>query len=230
MTAQGRDPQPASARVPLPIVVLISGRGSNMRAIAERARDGRLPVEVRAVISDKPQAPGLTIAQSFGITTHTLAPSAYVDRAAYDRALAELVASYEPALVVLAGFMRILSAEFVERFAGRIMNIHPSLLPKYRGLHTHQRVLEAGDREHGASVHFVTQELDGGPVIIQALIDVKPNDTVDSLSARVQRQEHIIYPQAIEWFAQGRLAMEGERVYLDGKPLARPVVIDAREH
>lgn len=225
MSADARGPK--QARVP--IVILISGRGSNMRAIAERARDGRLPVDVRAVISDKAQAPGLAIAQSLGIETRTLAASAYADRAAYDRALADLVDSFEPALVVLAGFMRILTAEFVGRFAGRIMNIHPSLLPKYRGLHTHRRALEAGDCEHGASVHFVTQELDGGPVIIQACIDVRPDDTVDSLSARVQRQEHNIYPQAIEWFAQGRLGTEGGRVYLDGKPLARPVTIDARE-
>jgi phosphoribosylglycinamide formyltransferase-1 len=220
----------AESRAPrIPIVVLISGRGSNMQAIAERARDGRLPVEVRAVISDKETAGGLALAQSLGIETRALSPKAFGDRAEYDRALAELVDSFAPQLVVLAGFMRILSPKFVNRFRGRLLNIHPSLLPKYPGLHTHRRALEAGDREHGASVHFVTEELDGGPVIIQASVEVRPNDTEATLSARVQRQEHIIYPQAIEWFALGRLKLEDERIYFDGEPLAKPFVLDARE-
>lgn len=218
----------ARAQGMLPIVILISGRGSNMRAIAERAASGALPVRIRAVISDKPDAPGLALAESLGIPTRTLVARDFADRAAYDAALSELTASFEPELVVLAGFMRILTANFIERFPGRILNIHPSLLPKYRGLHTHRRALEAGECEHGVSVHFVTLELDGGPVIIQSCIDVRPHDTEQSLAARVQQQEHIIYPQAIEWFARGRLVLRDDRVYLDGKPLDTPIVVDAR--
>jgi phosphoribosylglycinamide formyltransferase-1 len=209
-------------------VILISGRGSNMRAIAERTSSGAMPGRVRAVISDKAEAAGLAVASELGIETRTLSPKQYPDRLTYDRALADLVDSFEPALVVLAGFMRILSAPFIDRFAGRILNIHPSLLPKYQGLHTHRRALEARDCEHGASVHFVTQELDGGPVIIQACVDVHREDTVDSLSARVQQQEHIIYSQAIEWFVCGRLKLEDGRVYLDDEPLAAPILVDAR--
>lgn len=212
----------------LPIVILISGRGSNMRAIAERAMQRDIPVDIRAVISDKADAGGLAIARSMGIETRSLSARDFADRAAYDAALGDLVASFHPRLIVLAGFMRILSASFIERFSGRILNIHPSLLPKYRGLHTHRRALEAQECEHGVSVHFVTLELDGGPVIIQACIDVRPDDTEASLSARVQRQEHSIYPQAIDWFARGRLALEDERVYLDGKVLESPMFVDAR--
>lgn len=212
----------------LPIVILISGRGSNMRAIAERAAQHDMPVEIRAVISDKPEAGGLAIARSMGIETRSLSPRDFADRAAHDAALGDLVASFHPRLIVLAGFMRILSACFIERFSGRILNIHPSLLPKYRGLHTHRRALEAQECEHGVSVHFVTLELDGGPVVIQACVDVRPDDTEASLSARVQRQEHSIYPQAVDWFARGRLALRDERVYLDGKVLESPIFIDAR--
>lgn len=212
----------------LPIVILISGRGSNMQAIAERAARGELPVDVRAVISDRPDAGGLATASSMKVPVASLSPREFADRAAFDTALTQLVAGYEPGLVVLAGFMRILTPVFIHRFAGRILNIHPSLLPKYRGLHTHRRVLEAADALHGASVHFVTQELDGGPVIIQACLDVRPSDTEDSLSARVQRQEHSIYPQAIDWFARGRLELRDARAWLDGQPLAAPVVVDAR--
>ena len=182
----------------LPIAILISGRGSNMRVIAERAASGALPVEVRAVISDKPAAAGLSIAQGLRIPTHALAPGDFADRGAYDQALVELLQRHEPKLVVLAGFMRILSPGFISAFAGRILNVHPSLLPKYRGLHTHRRALEAGDLIHGVSVHFVTDELDGGPVIIQAPVEIRPGDTEQSLSARVQQQEHRIYPQAID--------------------------------
>lgn len=207
---------------PLPIVILISGRGSNMRVIAERAARGTLPVTVRAVISDRPQAAGLEIAASMGIATAALSPRAFADRAAYDQALLGLIAPYAPGLIVLAGFMRILSAQFIGAYAGRILNIHPSLLPKYRGLDTHRRVLEAGEALHGVSVHFVTEELDGGPVILQAAVEVQAGDTVETLSARVQRQEHSIYPLAIEWFARGRLALEGQRAWLDGRPLEAP--------
>jgi phosphoribosylglycinamide formyltransferase 1 len=208
----------------LPIAILISGRGSNMQAIAQRAASGELPVEVRAVISDQPAAGGLSIASELGIPTEVLSPRQFPDRATYDAALAALVARYEPGLVVLAGFMRILTPSFIGPWLGRTLNIHPSLLPRHRGLHTHRRALEAGDRLHGASVHFVTQELDGGPVIIQSQVAIRPDDTEASLSARVQRREHRIYPRAIEWFAHGRLALREERIWLDGKPLEAPVV------
>ncbi|MET0224908.1 MAG: phosphoribosylglycinamide formyltransferase, partial [Dokdonella sp.] len=204
----------ASAK--LPIVILISGRGSNMRAIAERAASGALPVEVRAVISDKPDAPGLSSAAEMGIATRALSPREFADRPSYDAALATLVASFEPRLVVLAGFMRILSANFIAAFADRILNIHPSLLPLYRGLHTHRRALEARDSIHGASVHFVTEELDGGPLVIQAQVKVLRDDGESSLSARVQQQEHRIYSQAIDWFARGRLKLHQQRAWLDG--------------
>lgn len=212
----------------LPLVILISGRGSNMSVIAELAAKGELPVVVRAVISDRADAEGLATAAAMGIPALTLSPRSYADRAAYDHALADLVAKYQPGLIVLAGFMRILTANFIGPFANRILNIHPSLLPKYRGLHTHQRALEAGDAMHGVSVHFVTEELDGGPAIIQACIDVRADDTEASLSARVQRQEHRIYRQAIEWFARGRLELRNDRVWLDGKLLDAPVMMDAR--
>lgn len=213
----------------LPIAILISGRGSNMRAIAELAAAGALPVDIRVVVSDQPQATGLELARDMKIPTEIVSPRDYVDRPAFDRALAALLARYEPRLIVLAGFMRILTKEFIEPFAGCIMNIHPSLLPKYRGLHTHRRVLEAGDRLHGASVHFVTQELDGGPLILQSCIEVLADDTEDSLAARVQRQEHRIYPQAIGWFATGRLALNDGTVMFDGKKLERPVLMETRQ-
>jgi phosphoribosylglycinamide formyltransferase-1 len=219
----------AGPRERLPIVILISGRGSNMRAIAELAARGALPVEIKAVISDKADAGGLAIAASMNLPTATLSPKQFADREAYDAALAQLVASHAPRLIVLAGFMRILTRRFIETFTGMILNIHPSLLPKFTGLHTHQRVLAAGESMHGVSVHFVTEELDGGPVIIQACIRIQPGDTENTLSARIQREEHRIYPQAIEWFAQGRLALREDRAWLDGKPLASPVVVNESE-
>ena len=209
----------------LPVVILISGRGSNMQAIAQRAASGELPTETRAVISDRPGAAGPALAAGRGLPTAALSPKGFADRPAYDTALAALVKSHAPRLVVLAGFMRILTPNFIGPFAGRILNIHPSLLPKYRGLHTHRRALEAGDTIHGVSVHFVTEELDGGPVIIQTTVPVLASDTEATLSARVQRQEHSIYPQAIDWFARGRLELKGEQPWLDGQALRTPVVI-----
>jgi phosphoribosylglycinamide formyltransferase-1 len=216
----------AAAR--LPIVVLISGTGSNLRAIAAQAQSGALPVDIRAVVSDRAEAPGLEWAADHGIATVALAPCEFADRAAYDRALAAGVERFRPRLVVLAGFMRILSPEFVDRFAGRLLNIHPSLLPKYRGLHTHRRVLEAGDREHGASVHFVTRELDGGPVVLQARVPVRDDDDEASLARRVLAEEHRIYPECIGWFAAGRLRLQDGVVLLDGNPLETPLVREAR--
>jgi len=217
----------AAAR--LPIVVLISGTGSNLRAIADQARSGKLPVEIRAVISDRADAAGLAWARAAGLHTVALPPAQFADRPAFDRALAAEVDRHGPALVVLAGFMRILGPEFVDRYAGRLLNIHPSLLPKYRGLHTHRRALEAGDREHGASVHFVTRELDGGPVILQARVPVRAGDDEATLAARVLEQEHRIYPDCIGWFAAGRLELRGGVVLLDGRPLREPLVREARD-
>ncbi|MBL8270808.1 phosphoribosylglycinamide formyltransferase [Steroidobacter sp.] len=208
----------------LPIVILISGRGSNMLAIAERAASGALPVEVRAVISDKAEAAGLASAAALNIPTRSLSPREFADRASYDQALAALLESFQPQLVVLAGFMRILSPGFIATFADRILNIHPSLLPLYRGLHTHRRALEARDSLHGCSVHFVTEELDGGPLVIQAQVKVRPDDSESSLSARVQQQEHSIYSQAIDWFARGRLQLREQRAWLDDRPLEAPVI------
>jgi phosphoribosylglycinamide formyltransferase 1 len=213
----------------LPIVVLVSGSGSNLRAIAERARAGTLPVEIRAVVSDRPDAPGLAWAARSGLPVAALAPAAFPDRPSYDRALAVLLERHAPALVVLAGFMRILGAEFVDRFAGRMLNIHPSLLPKYRGLDTHRRVLEAGDAVHGASVHFVTAELDGGPVVLQARVPVRAGDDVATLAARVLAEEHRIYPECIGWYATGRLHCRDGRAVLDGRALDRPLVREASD-
>jgi len=217
----------AAAR--LPIVVLLSGTGSNLRAIAAQVASGTLPVEIRAVISDKPDAKGLAWAAAQGFATVALSPRDYADRAAFDSALADTVARFTPGLVVLAGFMRILGDAFVDRFAGRLVNIHPSLLPKYRGLHTHRRALEAGDREHGASVHFVTRELDGGPVVLQGRVPVRDGDDEHTLAARVLAEEHRIYPECIGWFAAGRLQMHDGAAYLDGRRLEGPVVRESRE-
>lgn len=210
----------------LPIVILISGRGSNLQAIIDQAASGELPVDIRAVISNVPDAYGLERARQAGIEARTLDHKGFPDRASYDRALIELIDTYRPGLVVLAGFMRILTPAFVRHFERRLLNIHPSLLPLHRGLNTHARALEAGDERHGASVHFVTEELDGGPVFLQAPVEVKSGDTAEALAARVLEQEHRLYPEAIRWFAQGRLRFEGDRLLLDGRPLTAPVQLD----
>lgn len=209
----------------LRVVVLVSGRGSNLKAIAARADAGALPIRIEAVVSDRAEAGALDWAHDRGIPTAVLSPRDFADREAYGRALGDLVEGYAPQLVVLAGFMRILSDEFVLRFSGRMLNIHPSLLPRYPGLHTHRRALAAGDTEHGASVHFVTPELDGGPVVLQARVPVLPGDDEDTLAARVLREEHVIYPQCVGWFAAGRLALRDGTVWLDGKPLRTPVML-----
>lgn len=214
-----------AVREPLPIAILISGRGSNMLAIAEAARAGRLPVRIAVVISDQPQAPGLERARALGLPCKVLARGPGMDRVEYDRKLSALLRELSADLVVLAGFMRILGDAFVDEFAGRLLNIHPSLLPRYRGLHTHARVLAAGDSEHGCSVHFVTRELDGGPVVLQARVAVLPGDSEETLSARVQAQEHRIYPMVIDWYASGRLTWRDDRPWLDGRPLREPLVV-----
>ena len=208
---------------PLLIAILISGRGTNMRVIAERAAAGSLPVEVRVVVSDKSSAEGLQTAAAMNIATCVLEPRKFADRASFDRALVEVLAQYQPQLIVLAGFMRILTPHFTGAFADRILNVHPSLLPKYPGLNTHRRALEAGEAVHGVSVHFVTEQLDGGPVVLQAEVPVLPGDTEATLSARVQQGEHRIYPQAIDWFARGRLLLKEGRAWLDGRPLDAPL-------
>ncbi len=209
----------------LPVVVLISGGGTNLQALIDAAA-ADLPVTIRAVISNRPDAFGLERARRAGIPAQVLDHQAYADRAAFDRALAALIDGYAPGLVLLAGFMRILTPAFVQHFRGRLLNIHPSLLPKFQGLHTHARALAAGEREHGASIHFVTEELDGGPVIVQARVPVLAGDDPDTLAARVLAREHVLYPLAVRWFAEGRLRLRGDRVWLDDAPLARPVDLD----
>ncbi|WP_303785461.1 phosphoribosylglycinamide formyltransferase [Azovibrio restrictus] len=199
------------------IVILISGRGSNMEAMI-RARDqGRLPgAELVAVIANRPDAGGLQTAAAAGIPTRVLDHKAFADRTSFDAALADCIDGFEPDLVVLAGFMRILTEGFVRRFEGRLLNIHPSLLPAFPGLHTHRRALDEGVRIHGCTVHFVTPALDHGPVVIQAAVPVLDEDDEASLAARVLAQEHVIYPRAVRWFVEGRLRLEGGRVRLQG--------------
>jgi phosphoribosylglycinamide formyltransferase-1 len=205
--------------------VLISGSGSNLQALIDRIADGYLPARIRAVISNEPSAYGLERAARADIETRVLDHRAFPSREAYDEALAALIDGYAPDLILLAGFMRILTPALVGRYRGRMLNIHPSLLPRYRGLHTHRRVLDAGDPDHGASVHFVTEELDGGPLILQVRLPVLPDDDPDTLAARVLRHEHRIYPQVVRWFADGRLRMEASGgVALDGGVLAAPVI------
>ncbi len=202
----------------LALVVLISGRGSNLQSIINAVGDGSLAADIRAVLSNEPNAYGLERARRAGIKTQVINHRDYPSRDEFDAALMECIDAFEPGLVALAGFMRILTPAFVNHYHGRLMNIHPSLLPDFPGLDTHQRALDAGVREHGASVHFVTPDLDGGPVIIQARVPVKAHDDADTLAARVLEREHEIYPQAIRWFAEGRLKIAGEKVLLDGKP------------
>jgi phosphoribosylglycinamide formyltransferase-1 len=208
----------------LRLAILISGRGSNMATIARECQQGRIAATVSVVVSDRPGVGGITTAQDMGIETHVVSRKSAVNRDAFEHSLAEAMDTHTPDLVVLAGFMRVLSAPFVERYAGRMINIHPSLLPKYTGLHTHQRVLEAGDAEHGASVHYVTPELDGGPVILQSRVPVKTGDTESSVAARVMATEHVIYPRVVGWIADGRLKWNEGRPTLDGTLLSAPVI------
>ncbi|HEX3842745.1 MAG TPA: phosphoribosylglycinamide formyltransferase [Steroidobacteraceae bacterium] len=211
---------------PLRLAILISGRGSNMAAIARACAAGRINARVDLVLSERSGVAGLDTARALGIEARTVAWPGTAGRMQFECDLDAALTAARPDVIVLAGFMRILSQQFVEARAGRMLNIHPSLLPNYRGLHTHRRVLEAGDQVHGASVHFVTAELDGGPLILQSRVAVRPGDTEDTLSARVQATEHSIYPQVIGWLAAGRLAWRDGRPWLDGKPLDAPLVED----
>jgi phosphoribosylglycinamide formyltransferase 1 len=214
----------------LPLVVLISGEGTNLQAILEHCTSGTLPAKVCAVISSRAEAPGLHRAMIKGIPVHAVLAAHNTPREDYDDGLTAIIERYPPGLIVLAGFMRILGDAFVRRYLGRLLNIHPSLLPKYPGLHTHRRAIEDGESEHGCSVHFVTAKMDGGPVIAQVKVPVRPGDTEKSLGARIQRQEHRLYPEVINWFARGRVLLDGEQVVLDGRRLQVPVILPAREH
>ncbi len=203
------------------IVILISGRGSNMEALIAARDAGRLSAKIAAVISNRADAKGLQTAEAAGIPTAVLDHKAFAGREAFDAALVECIDGFSPDLVVLAGFMRILTADFVRHYEGRLLNIHPSLLPSFTGLHTHQRALDEGVRIHGCTVHFVTAELDHGPVVIQAAVPVLDGDDEAALSARVLAQEHQVYPQAVQWFCEGRLSL------VDGKVKVAGTVLDA---
>lgn len=202
------------------IVILISGAGSNMVTIAEQVRDGIIPdSEISAVICNEPEALGIQKANELGIHTDIIDHRGFTSRDEFDVGLMNTIDAYDPDLIILAGFMRILTPDFVRRYEGRMINIHPSLLPKYQGLHTHKRALEAGDNEHGVTVHFVTEVLDDGPNIIQAVVPIIDGDDAQTLQKRVQLQEHVIYPIAVKWFMEGRLAMQKGQACLDNKPL-----------
>jgi phosphoribosylglycinamide formyltransferase-1 len=202
------------------VVVLLSGRGSNFRAIVE----ARLPIEIAAVFGNRPQAAGLAYARERGLTTHALDHTEYADRVAFDARLADEIERHQPDLVVLAGYMRILGPAFIARFEGRLLNIHPSLLPMFPGLKTHERALDEGVKIHGCTVHFVTAQLDHGPIVVQAAVPVRADDTPESLAARVLEQEHRIYPQAIRWFAEGRLVNNHGRINLKDDSASQSVL------
>lgn len=204
---------------PSRIVVLISGSGSNMQAIAKACAKQQFDAEIVAVISNRPGVLGLDRADEFGIKNQVVDHTEFATREEFDANLIRAIDDHDPDLVVLAGFMRILTPDFVRRYKGRMLNIHPSLLPKYKGLNTHARALEAGDKEHGVTVHFVSEDLDGGPNVIQALVPVLEGDDEGQLRSRVQIQEHIIYPIAVKWFVEGRISMLKGDAYFDGNEM-----------
>lgn len=203
----------------LRVVVLISGSGSNLQALIDGVTTGELPIEIVAVISNRPDVFGLTRAANADIPTVVLDHKGFSSRETFDQELMRTIDGYNPGLIVLAGFMRILTPEFTQHYLGRMLNIHPSLLPKFQGLHTHQRALDAGEKQHGVTVHFVTAELDGGPAVVQAVVPVLTDDDASLLAKRVQRQEHVIYPLAVKWFAQGDLVMAEGKALLKGETL-----------
>ena len=208
------------------IAILISGSGTNLQAFIDRAGSGELAADIGIVFSNRPDAYGLKRATRAGIPVSCLEHGRYADREHFDRAVAERLDACRPDLIVLAGFMRILSPWFVHRYEGRILNIHPALLPLYPGLDTHQRVLDAGDSRHGSTVHFVTEELDGGPRVLAGRIRVMPHETAAELMQRVQAIEHRIYPEAAQWFVEGHLQLRDGSAWLDGEKLDEPVVRD----
>ena len=201
------------------IVVMISGSGSNLQTLIEQIHLTDVDAEIVGVIANKPDAYGLVRAQENKIATHTISHKDYDSRDDYDLALIKQIDRFEPDLVVLAGFMRILTANFVQHFSGKLLNIHPSLLPKHKGLQTHQRALDEGDAEHGATVHFVTEELDGGPLILQGRIKIASDDDASSLAAQVQQLEYRLFPLVTRWYAAGRLHLDEDRACLDGSPI-----------
>lgn len=206
------------------VAVLASGSGSNLQAILDRVATGQLAVKPVVVISDVPEARALRRAQSAGIANQVIAPDDYATRSDWNAALATALSLADVDLVILAGFMRIVSPVLLQLFAGRVLNIHPSLLPRYRGLNTYERVLAAGDPFHGSSVHYVTEELDGGPVIAQVRVRIGDHESIASLAGRVQAAEHWLYPTVVSWFAAGRLAMRGDSAWLDERRLASPIL------
>lgn len=207
----------------LSAAVLISGSGSNLQAIIDQVQAGRLDLDLAVVLSNQPDAYGLERAKKAGIATECIRHQDFAERALYDAALVECLDRYRPDLVILAGFMRILSGTFINHFSGRVLNIHPSLLPRFPGLDTHQRAIDAGDKWHGCTVHFVTEDLDGGPAIIQGRVPVMADDSAEELAARVLEVEHQIYPEAARMFAAGRLEYRDGDAWLDGARLAEPV-------
>lgn len=212
--------------IPCKTAILISGSGTNLQAFIDAVASGGLPLELAVVFSNNPQAFGLERAAKAGIPTACLPHTDYPDRATFDRALIGELEPFTPELLILAGYMRILSPDFVAHYSGRILNIHPALLPLYPGLNTHQRVLDAGDKWHGSTVHFVTEELDGGPRILQGRLEVQPGETAEELARRVQAVEHRIYPEAAAWVGSGRVRFLNGQCWIDGKLAKEPVVVD----
>lgn len=207
-------------------VVLVSGDGSNLQAIIDHWQKGNLAVDMAGVLSDRPEVRALERARLAGVPALTVDYAAAANRASFNDELSVQLATLRPELLVLAGFMRILDNALVEQYRGRMLNVHPSLLPKYPGLHTYRRALEAGDREHGTTVHFVIPALDAGPAILQYRVPIRPGDTAESLRGRIRAGEHLIYPRAIAWVAAGRAVLKNDAVWLDGTPLAGPMVVD----
>jgi phosphoribosylglycinamide formyltransferase-1 len=210
----------------LKTAILVSGSGTNLQSFIDQVADRRVDLDIVLVFSNRKDAYGLTRANSAGIQTACIEHGDYEDRELFDRAVAAKLDESEPELIILAGFMRILSPWFVRHFEGRILNIHPALLPRYPGRNTHVRVLEAGDAQHGSTVHFVTEELDGGPGILAGRIAIKPGETADELQARVLAVEHQIYPQAAQLFAEGRIEYRQGKTWMDGETLTSPVIVD----
>ncbi len=215
------------ATTPARLAVLISGSGSNLQALIDHIESGNLNAEIAVVISNKADAYGLQRAQKHNIQREVIPASRIESRQNYDQRLATIIDQYDTDVILLAGFMRILSDEFVNRYLGRMLNIHPSLLPKHKGLNTHQRALEAGDKQHGASVHFVTPTLDDGPIIMQAAIDIQPEDTNDSLAGRILKEEHKLYAEALKLYLDERIKFSNGNVLFDNKSLTTPLILGA---